>query len=405
MGFLLMWTVLLASASQRRNASEIPVVVELVASGVKQRTIHGWHSSRLVRSDGRLYAAVTVQDDDGQNDWQDRGVFYRREDDGTWSVVGELPHQPYHFLVAPDGRFWVVAASRYGACEVYRSKTPGNLSDMEIVYTGTCAYLGASMSPEGNFLLLHARDGVSVPNAVVAVFYEAATGLWHTSGFPTPEGRCGYEGILLRGKMALAVVNSSAYPPPNGATTGQSTPWRGVRLVKCDDLIRGEWTTRFWLDRPYGGTGLADMIATDHGILLTYSYLGADTPEELAKAQYANYIALVRDDLSVEVHPFGQNVGAGRILRDARGRFFFVGRVGDEYRLWNLDADGGFTLSDERRLVGSAGKLMNYVLHILRPERFGGQDDGDTIHLFNTTVSSDPNDERAYHVSFRLPAP
>ena len=36
--------------------------------------------------------------------------------------------------------------------------------------------------------------------------------------------------------------------------------------------------------------------------------------------------------------------------------------------------------------------------------RFGGEDDGDIIHLLNTTTSSgDPNNEKLYHVLFKLP--
>lgn len=383
---------------------ELPVEVELVSDGVKQRTIHGWHSSRLVMYDGHLYAAATVQDDNGDNAWQDKGILFRRESDGKWRKVGELPNQPYHICVAPDGHFWVIAPSRYRTCEVYRSKRPGDLSDMEIVYNGTCAYVGASISPEGNFLVMHAEANDAGPNAVITKFYKASTDTWYTSRFETPEHRCGYEGIILRGKKAIAVVNSSACPPVEGATINESSPWRKVRLARCDDLTKGQWTTRMWLDRDYGATGLADIYFHDDSIYLTYSHRGADSPEEYSSSQSGNFIARISDDLSVEVYPFPQSVGAGRILRSLSGKFYFLGRSGSDLSLWDMDVENSFGLSNERRLVGLGDKLAGYVMHTLRPQRFGGEDDGDTIHLLNTTTSSeDPNNEKLYHASFRLP--
>jgi hypothetical protein len=380
----------------------IPATVETVSDAVKQRTIHGWHSSRLVMLDGTLYAAGTVADPDGENDWQDRGLLYRRSLDGSWSVAGETPNQPYHMCVGADGRFWVVAPARYHTAEVFRSKTPGSPSDLELVYNGTCAYLGASVNEEGDFLLLHARDGTSLPNSVVAKFYEAATGEWHTSEFPTPEGRCGYEGIVLRGKSAFAIVNSSANPPPDGATTQESSPWRTVRLARCDDLTRGEWVTRVWLDPPYGSTGLSDMYSDGDTMYVTYSHRAADSLEAFADAPGGNYIARVRWDMSVETFAFPVAVGGGRIVRDSRGAFYFVGRSGDELHVWDMDVADDFALSNERRVAGSAGKLMNYVIHTLRPQRFGGETDGDTVHLLSTTVSDDPDSETFYHVAFDL---
>jgi hypothetical protein len=69
-----------------------------------------------------------------------------------------------------------------------------------------------------------------------------------------------------------------------------------------------------------------------------------------------------------------------------------------------MDVENSFHLSNERRRVGVGDKLEGYVMHTLRPQRFGGEDDGDTIHLLNTTTSSgDPNNEKLYHASFRLP--
>lgn len=381
---------------------DIPTIIEVVSDRVKQRTIHGWHSSRLVMHDGALYAAATVADPHAENDWQDRGVLYRRDEAGAWFVVGETPNQPYHMCVGADGRFWVVAPSRYHTAEVFRSVTPGDVSDLELVYNGTCAYLGASVNAEGDFLLLHARDGTSLPNSVVAKFYEAATGEWHTSEFDTPEGRCGYEGIMLRGKSAFAIVNSSANPPPEGATPQTSSPWRTVRLARCDDLTKGEWVTRPWLDAPYGSTGLADMYSDGDDIYLTYSHHAADAAETLAVTAGGNFVARIRPDMSVEAFPFPVGVGGGRIVRDAAGAFAFVGRAGDEFHVWDMDVANEFALSNERRLAGTAGKLTNYVVHTLRPQRFGGEADEDTVHLLSTTVSEDPDNETLYHVQFDL---
>ena len=390
------------AAASAQALPEMRATVEVVSDAVKARTIHGWHSSRLVMHDGALYAAATAADPDGANDWQDRGLLYRRDPGGSWSVVGETPNQPYHMCVGADGHFWVVAPARYHTAEVFRSKTPGRLDDLELMYNGTCAYLGASVNDAGDFLLLHARDGTSLPNAVVAKFYEAATGVWHTSEFPTPEGRCGYEGIMLRGKSAFAIVNSSANPPPDGATAQESSTWRTVRLARCDDLTKGEWVTRAWLDQPYGATGLADMYVDGEVTYLTYSHRGANSLDTYGDTPGGNYIARIRQDMSVEAFEFAVGVGGGRIVRDSTGRFAFVGRAGDEHHVWDLDVARDFALINERRLVGTAGKLTNYVVHTLRPQRFGGETDGDTVHLLSTTVTDDPDNETLNHVSFPL---
>lgn len=389
-------------ATATPDLPEIPTTVEVVSDAVKVRTIHGWHSSRMVMHDGALYAAATVADPDGDNDWQDRGVLYRRDATGSWDIVGETPNQPYHMCVAADGRFWIVAPSRYHTAEVFRSVTPGDIGDLELVYNGTCAYLGASVNEAGDFLLLHARDGTSLPNSVVAKFYEAATGEWHTSEFDTPEGRCGYEGIILRGKSAFAIVNSSANPPPDGATIQQSSPWRTVRLARCDDLTKGEWVTELWLDAPYGSTGLSDMIVDGDDIYVTYSHHAAQTADALAETSGGNFIARIGQDRTVESYPFPVGVGGGRMVRDTSGAFYFVGRSGDEFHVWDMDVADDFALSNERRLVGTHSKLMNYVVHTLRPERFGGETDGDTVHLLSTTVSDDPDRETFYHIQFDL---
>jgi hypothetical protein len=53
-------------------------------------------------------------------------------------------------------------------------------------------------------------------------------------------------------------------------------------------------------------------------------------------------------------------------------------------------------------------KLQGYVIHTLRPERFGGQSDGDTVHLVTASYTPDPADPAKqtaalWHCWFRLP--
>ncbi len=57
------------------------------------------------------------------------------------------------------------------------------------------------ISPEGNFLLHmdnQNSEDEGVPNAVAAAFYDRKADKWHRSKAQTPEGRYGYEGILLK---------------------------------------------------------------------------------------------------------------------------------------------------------------------------------------------------------------
>ncbi|MAF10228.1 hypothetical protein CMK11_07240, partial [Candidatus Poribacteria bacterium] len=185
-------------------------------------------------------------------------------------------------------------------------------------------------------------------------------------------------------------------------TAQESSPWRTVRLARCDDLTEGQWVTRAWLDPPYGSTGLADMYVDGDVTYLTFSHRAATSLAAYGDTPGGNYIARIGRDLSVESFPFPVGVGGGRIVRDTAGGFAFVGRSGDEMHLWDMDVGDGFALSNERRLVGTAGKLTNYVIHTLRPQRFGGETDGDTIHLLGTTVTDNPDRETLYHVSFAL---
>jgi len=367
----------------------LPARVEPIARGIKLRTIHGWHSSRLVKYDGHLYAAVTVLDPDAANAWKDKGLIYRRQDNGRWDVVGELPNQPYHMMVDPAGRFWVIAPSNYDKCEVFRSGPGGDLSRWELVYNGTCAYAGGAIDPEGNVLLLHALHvgNRAEPNAVVAAYYHAATDTWHTDQVPTHEGRYGYMGMYLDGRRAFAVIDSSGVEPPLDADAEQATPWRDFRMVRFDDLTEaGRWCSVPWLVIPYGWSSPIDMIRDDAGdIHFRFSSSGAVTLAQRRDAKAGYYSARIDPDtMRLEIHEFPIRDGSGRYLRDSAGRWYLLGRKNGYLHLWRLDRENRFAVVDEWRIGGTAGKFQNYVLHTLRPARFGGEADGDTIHVATT---------------------
>lgn len=406
-----------------RDIPTLPTSVEQISGAVQARTIHGWHSSRLVMYGGKLYAAATLRDDQARNQWKDAGVIYRREADGKWVSAARLPNQPYHMMVDPRGRFWVVAPSGYGTCEVFRSGPDADLSKWELVYNGTCAYVGGSVSPEGNVLILHAEKNGKGPNAVIAAFYDAAADTWHKSRFETPEERDGYEVIILKGKKALVIVGSSAASPPEQATQPDdvamsfhgmkwpkaATPWRLVRLAACDDLAQGRWNTRMFINDPWGVTGLGDAYAAPDGKLcLLYSHRGGATRAEYEADKGEYYWARISDDLVAEVQPITVPVHRAKLLVDSdTGRWFLVGGQDNELRLWDLDVSGGgFKLSNERRLADTKNKLTGYVIHTLRPQRFGGQEDKGHFYLMSTGVKSDTQEKENVQlnfVSFEIP--
>lgn len=187
--------------------------------------------------------------------WDHGGAFFRR-DDGRWTEIGRLPFNPYTMAVAPDGAFWVVAPPSYTECRVYRSRAPEDLSQLEEVHRGSCSYLGAAIGSEGNFIVLYAEFADSTagtPNAVTAAFYERASDRWHLSRIATPEGRYGYEGIVLTGKRAIAVLNSSLTDPEQSDAKGRATPGgtfasRGARTSR-----RANGSSRVGCSRRTGG--------------------------------------------------------------------------------------------------------------------------------------------------------
>ena len=71
-------------------------------------------------------------------------------------------------------------------------------------------------------------------------------------------------------------------------------------------------------------------------------------------------------------------------------------------------AAAGFRVVKEYELPGT-DDLHGYVIHTLRPERFGGESDGDTIHLMTTRhiFGADKKKIRhaeLWHAYFRLPS-
>lgn len=392
----------------------VPAKVELISDRVSATTVHGWQTCRLVRYGTILYASAARSNPEAKNFWEHGGLFFRREPDGRWVEAGRLPFNPYTMCVAPDGAFWGVAPSSYEDCHVYRTAEPKDLTRFEEVHTGTCSYLGASVGPEGNFLVLYAESSRSTagdPNGVIAAFYERATDTWHRSRIETPEGRYGYEGIILRGRKALTVLNSSLTDPAHSDGRGTKYSWRHVRLARCDDLTKGEWVNKGWLMPQDGRTTLQDLIVGPDGrAYLSYSHVTAASHEALMEIGGApHYIARIHDDLSVDAFQTGLNASSTRLLVDSRGGWHIIGRSGrGNLRLWGLDPERGFKPGDERQVAGTE-KLEDYVIHTLRPERFGGEGDGDgdVVHLVGTPSAPDPpgkerGDVELWHVFFSL---
>ncbi len=390
---------------------QITTTLELVSDNVASNVIHGWQTNRIIKYDGLLYASGDAIQPNERDFWDHSGIFFRRNPAGQWTEAGPLPYNPYTMLVGPEGRFWAVAPSAYSNAHVYHMSRALDFDSFQEVHNGTCSYLGASVSPEGNFLVLYAERTdfqINVPNAVIAAFYDQPTGQWYTSRLVTPEGRYGYEGIILRGRKALAVLNS-AIADAKANPTPPHYNWRHVRLARCDDLTKGEWINQGWLMSEFGSTSLQDlMVGPDGNAYLAYGHVGGSTYEEASSKPFLHYIARIRDDLSVETFPTGISAAATRILVDSKGGWHLVGHPssGGNLHLWDLDPDEGFQAVTEYELPGT-DILEGYVIHTLRPERFGGEDDGDTVHLLTAhyIAANDAEAKHAelWHAYFQLP--
>jgi hypothetical protein len=366
-------------------------------------------TNRLLMVGGTLYASAAGPNPNGNRFWDHGGLFFRREASGKWVQIGTLPYNAKIICAAPDGTIWAVAPESYEVLHIYRTRKPLDFTSFEEVHRGTNSYLGASVSPEGNFICLYAESGDMqyghAQNTTVA-FYEKATDKWYMSKIATPEGRYGYDGIILHGRKAVAVLNS-ALSDPEHVTNKPPYTWRHVRLARCEDLTQGEWKNVPWLMPEYGDTVLQDLIeAPDGAIYLAYANRTAATAAEYKTAPYHNLlIARIRSDLSAHVYTVDTQSGSNRLLIDSAGGWHVVGRKGTgNLHLWDLDPRNGFRASNEREIAHSEG-LQGYVIHTLRPARFGGQADGDIIHLLDTENAKgdyQKEDVAYWHVAFRL---
>jgi hypothetical protein len=421
-------------SGQRDELPAIPVRTELVCPKVYPGTIHGWHSNRLLKFGGTLYACASLPNPTPDKTFVQPGAFFRREADGTWKQVGTLPYAPYIMCAAPDGRFWVLGSTAFANVHVNRMKVPLDWNSLEEVHTGTNAYMGAGVGPEGNFLVVYTEtqeQRAFHPNAVIAAFYDQSVGRWYLSRIATPEGRYGYEGVIVRGRRGFVVFNSTILDPEHAQ--GGKHSWRHVRLARCEDLTQGLWLKEprglkvnskglvgidvpsdlwlniGWLMPKEGRTGLQDLLVGPDG----YAYLAyahASAPSDAAMRALTvtpHYIARIHPDLAVDTHPTGLTAGSTRMVVDSRGGWHVIGRPGGgDLHIWDMTPEHGFQPRNERVLKGS-DRLQAYVIHILRPELFGGEADGDTVHLLSTCSARDAGGKDAgyaqmWHASFNL---
>jgi hypothetical protein len=437
MGLTAAATAFSFQAVEAQENQALPVIaarVELVHPHVFAGTIHGWHSNRLLKYGGALYACATLPAVE-PNRWKETGIFLQRERDGTWTEVGTLPYAPYLMCVGPDGRFWVLGSTSFANVHINRMRTPLDFGSLEELHTGTNSYMGAGIGPEGNLLVLYAQtmeERAYHPNGVIAAFYDQERSRWYLSRLVTPEGRYGYEGVIVRGRQGMAVLNSTVFDPEHAQ--GGKYSWRHVRLARCEDLTKGFWlkhVTRLnadngprWTDLPEtewlnvgwllpkdGRTGLQDfMLAPDGYVYLSYNHVSAQSDEAMRKlTETPHYVARIHEDLAVDYYPTGLGASATRLIVDSNGTWYILGRPpsGGDLHLWEISPKHGFKPSKEYVLNGT-GKLEAYVIHVLCPERFGGERDGDTIHLLSTRVVKDAggNDlgyAEMWHAAFDLP--
>jgi hypothetical protein len=175
-------------------------------------------------------------------------------------------------------------------------------------------------------------------------------------------------------------------------------------LARCDDLTQGQWINQPWLMPEYGDTALQDLrVGPDGNAYLSYWHRSAASLEELAQIPLRHYIARLHEDLTTEVYPTGLEAEATRLVVDSQGKWFLVGRPksGGNLHLWLLDSAHGFQATQEYELPGT-DKLQGYVTHTLRPERFGGEGNSDTVHLLNCSYASDH--AQLWHACFNLPS-
>ena len=395
----------------------IDVTVECVVDEIGATTIHGWNSARLFKYDNVLYfAANEIQTPENSGDvWRDHGVIFRRDlsADASWEQMAVIDPRVYTSCIDHLGRFWTVSPRHFNYVTLWRSEPGMDLAKWTRCYDGTCAYLGTGVDAAGNHLLIHTEDCNHMPrfpNAMICVFYDAATDSWRKSRFEMPEGRFGYVGIIVRGRKALVVLQSTQLDPavePNEPHYN----WRLVKLARCDDLMEGQWTVQPWLMRTFGQTKLWDMVEAANGsILVAYKHRGGDESYEATQeTPFAFYISRILPDLSVETFEPGIDVESTRMFLGSDGRWYLAGRPtgAERLHLWRLDEGNGFKVTANWDLPGTE-RLKGGLLHTLRPGRVGGDGDGDTIHLVTSDrarVAFDDTCDRfaMVHARFDLP--
>ncbi len=387
----------------------IDVRVQLISDNVSPGTIHGWHSSRLLKYDGTLYAFPTRREDAA--DYDDAPVqIYSRKPGGQWEAGDLVPLPAYTTCFGPAGEFWTYGSYDFNNVHVWRS-APLNINQTERLHSGKCFYGGTGVDDQGNFLALHSERTehyFGVPNKMMSAFYDVETDRWHHSQMPTPEGRYGYVGVIVRGRQAYALLKSTVYDFAASPMGPMHYNWRHIRLVKCDDLTKGVWTQHPWLVRRFGMTWIHDLsIGPDGHRYIFMRHRGGDESFAATEAMpIEGSVSRWHNDLSVEQFKIPIEIEAGRMHFSQSGRCYITGRPteGRGLRLWELSMED-FSVAGEWDLPGTEA-FTTYVYHTLKPERFGGEDDGDTVHLMTASVGDRQLEDGLadlWHVQFDLP--
>jgi hypothetical protein len=391
------------------------VKTELIADPVSPNTMHGWNLCRLTKHKGVLYATAEkyLPEDRRTEKWQDNhGLVFKKEPGRRWKQIAEIDDDRiYTGAVDPDGRFWWVAPRTFAFIILWKSGPDFDFSDSYRLYDGTCAYLGTGVDNEGNHLLMHAKETnhlIRFPNEMISVYYDKATDSWHRSSMVTPEGRYGYVGIILKGRKATALLKSTLFDPI-AAPEPPHYNWRFLRLAKCEDLTKGEWVQQPFLLRKFGHTKMQDMIeGPDARMYLLYRHQGGDESYEATEQlPYPYYITRVEDDLSTTTVKLDFEPVAGKLYISSSGKWYVVGMQDEKLHLWRVDPGDDFKPVADMPLPG-ADEVLHDTGHTLRPERFGGESDGDTVHF----VTIDPSrgsfgspyaPVKLWHTWFNLP--
>ncbi|MHC4985913.1 MAG: hypothetical protein ACYTFO_07130, partial [Planctomycetota bacterium] len=118
---------------------------------------------------------------------------------------------------------------------------------------------------------------------------------------------------------------------------------------------------------------------------------GGDESYEAVQAMPITFrVSVFGDDLKATTFEPDLDVEGGRMFLGSDGQWYFVGRPvdGEALRLWRLDEANGYEPTAEWELPGT--EVLRGMLHTLRPDRFGGDDDGDIVHLATSDIPGVP---------------